>query len=217
MLERSCVPYQACNQSGDEATAHGCRAAVGAKQQLGRELVRSFAVFGTDCTHRRAFTAVSTVCLFVSACIFSTPSVASTIASSLGVYPYPRHNQSAAQQSKDESACYDAALQRTGINPHLSAAATPQPAAKVEGRGIRGAAGGAAVGAAIGAIAGNAGAGAGAGAVAGVVRGTRTQNAANANAQKQAQAEAQAQHAQRMNAFTRAFSACLDAKGYSVK
>jgi len=180
--------------------------------------VRSFVISRSNWMHRQVFTAVSAAYLFISACIFPSPSLGSTsISSSLGVYPYPQHDQSAAQQSKDESSCYQAALQRTGINPHLSAAATPRPVANAEGGGLRGAAGGAAVGAAIGAIAGNAGAGAGAGAVAGVVRGRRTQNAANANAQAQAQAETQAQHAQRMNAFTRAFSACLDAKGYSVK
>jgi hypothetical protein len=47
----------------------------------------------------------------------------------------PNTTKALLNNREDESACYEAALQRTGINPHLSAAATPQPAAKVEGGG----------------------------------------------------------------------------------
>ncbi len=118
----------------------------------------------------------------------------------LGVYVYPRNGQSESQQAAAESQCYTSAEQQTGVYPN-GGAPTPQP-----GGAVKGAARGAAGGAAIGAIAGNAGAGAGAGAVAGAVRGRRV-----------AQSQSQAQHQQRMDALRRAFSACMDAKGYSVK
>jgi hypothetical protein len=81
----------------------------------------------------------------------------------------------------------------------------------------KGAAGGAAGGAAIGAIAGDAGTGAAIGATAGAVRGRRQQKKANKQAEQQAQQQGQAQQQQRLDTFRRAFSACLDSKGYSVK
>ena len=77
---------------------------------------------------------------------------------------------------------------------------------------------------AIGAIAGDARKGAGAGAVAGTMRGGMQQRQANASAQKQAAAKQQkeeeelkAAHAQGLDTFQRAFEACMDARGYSVK
>ncbi len=133
----------------------------------------------------------------------------------LGTYVYPKNGQSADQQSKDETACYTSAEQKTGYYPY----GQPQPVAAATGSGgaVRGAARGAAAGAAIGAVAGDAGQGAAIGAVTGVFAGRRQQNAANAQAQAQAQEQAQAQHAQHMDAIRRAYGACLDAKGYSVK
>jgi hypothetical protein len=126
--------------------------------------------------------------------------IASMATSMLGVYIYPKSGQNASQQALAESECYSSAEQKTGVYPN-GGAPTPQP-----GGGVRGAARGAAGGAAIGAIAGNAGAGAGAGAVAGAIRGRQI-----------TQAQAQGQHQQRMDTLRRAFSACMDAKGYSVK
>ena len=126
--------------------------------------------------------------------------IASMVTSVLGVYVYPRNGQSASEQAAVESQCYSSAQQKTGVYPN-GGAPTPQP-----GGLVRGAARGAAGGAAIGAIAGNAGAGAGAGALAGAVRGRQAMHA-----------QAQAQHQQRMDTLRRAFSACMDSKGYSVK
>jgi len=46
----------------------------------------------------------------------------------------------------------------------------------------------------------------------------KQQAAANTAAQQQQQeAQASAAHAQNLDAFKRAFSACMDARGYSVK
>jgi hypothetical protein len=85
------------------------------------------------------------------------------------MFAFPRNNQSADQQLKDESDCYGMARQRTGIDTQAPvptgpsaeeiAAAQKQAAdnaPKAQGGRLRGAARGAAGGAAIGAIAGNA-------------------------------------------------------------
>jgi hypothetical protein len=57
---------------------------------------------------------------------------------------------------------------------------------------------------------GDAGTGAAAGATAGAVRGRRQQTKANKAAEQQAQQQG-------LDTFRRAFSACMDSKGYSVK
>ena len=159
----------------------------------------------------------------------------------IGVFVFGKNGQNPDQQLKDESECYGAAKQMTGIDPKAPAAAgktAEQTAAEqkeaaknadqAKGARAAGAARGAAGGAAIGAIAGNAGKGAGAGAVAGTMRGGMQQRQANAAAQKQAAAQTSAKqqkedeqlkaaHAQGLDTFQRAFEACMDARGYSVK
>jgi hypothetical protein len=137
-------------------------------------------------------------------------------AARLGVFPYPKKNQNAGQQQKDENECYGWAKQQTGIDP----AAPPPPPAEAKqakGGGAKGAAGGAAGGAAIGAIAGDAGKGAAIGATAGAVRGRRQQKKANKQAEGQAQAAAGQQQQQTLDTFKKAFGGCMDGRGYSVK
>src|SRR3954451_23900453 len=127
---------------------------------------------------------------------------------SIGMFAYPKNNQAAEQQSKDENECFASAKQNSGVDP-----STPPPAAKsaeqkaaeqkaaadnapkAHGGRAKGAAKGAAGGAAIGAIADDeAGKGAGAGAVAGSMRGASKQRKANAaSSQQAAQQTAQAQ------------------------
>ena len=159
----------------------------------------------------------------------------------IGVFVFGKNGQNPDQQLKDEGECYGAAQQMTGIDPKAPAAAgktAEQKAAEqkaaatnanqAKGGRAAGAARGAAGGAAIGAIAGDAGKGAGAGAVAGTMRGGMQQRQGNAAAQKQAAAQAAAKqqkeeeelkaaHAQGLDTFQRAFEACMDARGYSVK
>lgn len=162
-------------------------------------------------------------------------------AQNIGMFAFPKTGQNADQQLKDESECYGMAKQRTGLDPQKPAPTGPtseqvQAAQKeaaanadqVKGARVAGAARGAAGGAAIGAIAGNAGKGAGAGAVAGTMRGGAAQRAANAQAQQIAAGRAKAKlekeheqeilaHKEGLDTFQRAFSACMDARGYSVK
>src|SRR5208282_3109320 len=160
-------------------------------------------------------------------------------AKSIGVFAYPRNQQNADQQIKDESDCYGSARQNTGINPQTPPPTGPtaqqQQAAQQEaaqqakqdvskGGTIKGAAGGAAGGAAIGAIAGDAGKGAAIGATVGAVAGRRKQRMKEEQAKQQAaqqtaqgQQQTQAQSQAGISTFKRAFSACMDARGYSVQ
>src|SRR5262245_35242143 len=137
----------------------------------------------------------------------------------LNLFVYPGSGQDAAKQSQDENECYTWARQQTGIDP----TATPAPAAPVEkqrGGAVKGAARGAAGGAAVGAIAdGDDGAGDGAaiGATAGAVRGRRQQKKANKQAEAQAKETAKTQDAQTKETFKKAWGACLEGRGYSVK
>ena len=135
---------------------------------------------------------------------------------SIGLFVNPKNSQTPEQQAEDEKACYATAQQQSGIDP-TAPAAPPTEADKKQGGGAKGAAGGAAGGAAIGAIAGDAGTGAAIGATAGAVRGRRQQKKANKQAEQQAAEQSQAQEQQKLDTFRRAFSSCIDAKGYSVK
>lgn len=144
----------------------------------------------------------------------------------LGLFVYPGSSQDPAQQGKDQDECYAWARQQTGIDP----TAAPKPAAEAEkqrGGAVKGAARGAARGAAVGAVSDerhvgdegslDAGEGAAAGATAGAVRGRRAQKKANKQADKQAQQTAQAQDTQTKDTFKKAWGACLEGRGYSVK
>ncbi len=168
---------------------------------------------------------------------------ASSPAKSIGLFAYPKNQQSADQQLKDENGCYGSAREQTGIDPQAPPPSAPsaeeQQAAQKQaaqqaaastpkGGAVKGSAKGAAGGAAIGAIAGDAGTGAAVGATAGAVRGRRQQKKAQkaagqqaaqqtAQTQQQTQAQANAQHQGAVDTFNRAFSACMDARGYSVK
>jgi len=144
------------------------------------------------------------------------PAQMATPASSVGLFVYPKNKQSASQQTNDESACYQSAKTQSGVDP-VAPPPAAEEAAKAKGGGAKGAAGGAAGGAAIGAIAGDAGTGAAIGATAGAVRGRRQQKKANKQAEQQAASGANAQHQAALDSFKRSMSACLDARGYSVK
>ena len=174
----------------------------------------------------------------------SSPGLAgSSPAKGIGLFAYPKKQQSADQQLKDETECYSSAKQQTGVDPQPPPPAAPtaeeQKAAQEQaakqaagstpkGGAVKGSAKGAAGGAAIGAIAGDAGTGAAIGATAGAVRGRRQQKKAQkeagqqaaqqtAQAQQQSQAQTQAAYQGALDTFKRAFSACMDARAYSVK
>ncbi|MCC7211058.1 MAG: hypothetical protein IT451_04310 [Candidatus Brocadia sp.] len=124
---------------------------------------------------------------------------------------YPAKGQSQEQMEKDKFDCYSWAKQQTGVDPMVASAASQHPAGS-QGSTVRGAARGAAVGAGIGAIAGDAGKGAAVGAAFGGLRGHRQRREAEQIQQHQA-----AQSNQRIDEYNRAYSACLESKGYTVK
>ena len=114
------------------------------------------------------------------------------------VFVAPNKGQSKDQQSKDTAECKQTATEQA-----------PPAGAPEGGHGRNtagGAAKGAAAGAAVGAIAGDAGTGAAAGAAVGGVKGRRDSKKGQAAAQGGAQ-----------NDWARAFSACMESRGYSVK
>src|ERR1700745_1823780 len=127
------------------------------------------------------------------------PAPTFSVAEKIGMFVYPKNNQSRDQQLRDELDCYNQVQQQTGINPDTAPpsgpssgqeqAAQDQAAAQApqaQGGRVRGAARGAAGGAMVGAIAGDAGKGAAAGAGVGTMRGGRGQREGNAGAKQKA-------------------------------
>ena len=138
------------------------------------------------------------------------------------MFIYPKEGQSNEQMEQDKYACYGWAKKQTGFDPMEVPKATAPPPSKGRKKGglLKGAAGGALLGAGIGAIAGDTGKGAAIGAVSGgVFGGARRQNQKKqeAHAEQQWEQEQASQYAQRRNQYDRAYSACLEARGYTVK
>ena len=119
-------------------------------------------------------------------------------------YVYPAKGQSPQQQQQDMAQCQGWAMQQSGVNP-----GAPPPPPSGGGQVAGTAARGAAVGAVGGAIGGNAGKGAAIGAATGaLVGGMRRRDERRA---------AEASQAQASDAYNRAYAACLEGRGYTVK
>ncbi len=141
-----------------------------------------------------------------------------SISSGLGLFVFPAEGQDAKQQEADEVYCFSWAKQQTGFDPlNPTQVQAAQVDRSADGSAVVGAAGGAAAGAAIGAIAGDAGKGAGIGAVVGGLRGRRAKVAGDARQQQANEQAAAAAEQQMRNDYNKAFSACMEAKGYTVK
>lgn len=142
----------------------------------------------------------------------------SSIGSSIGVFIFPAKDQDQATQDADEVACFSWAKTQTGFDPmNPTQVQAEQVDRSADGSAVVGAAGGAAAGAAIGAIAGDAGEGAAIGAILGGIRGRRAKKYGDAKQQQQNDAAARAQEQKMMEDYKKAFSACMEAKGYTVK
>ncbi len=141
-----------------------------------------------------------------------------SMSASLGLYAFPANGQTKEVQDADEMACYNWAKQQSGIDPinppEVQAAAVDT---SPDGTAVRSAARGAAAGAAIGAIAGDAGKGAAIGAAAGGMGGIRAKRMGDAQQQQQNAQAADAQEKAMMDSFKKAFTACMEGKGYTVK
>ena len=139
-------------------------------------------------------------------------------AQQLGVFVYPAKNQPPVQQQAEEKECYGWAQQQSGIDPTAPPPPPPAPEQKTaDGSALKGAAVGAAAGTAIGAIAGETGEGAAIGAVAGALRGRRMKNEKDKQQQQAHQQQVAAQQTHVQETFKKAYGACLEGKGYTVK
>ena len=152
----------------------------------------------------------------ISVFLFAGPTLASDF------FIYPTKGQSKDRQSKDEYECHSWSVGQTNFDPtkpYRASTAAPQQEAQ-QGGLVRGAGRGAAVGAVGGAIGGDAGKGAAIGAATGALfGGMRRRDQQNREAQAQANWEAQqaAELRQKRSTYNRAFTACLEGRGYTVK
>lgn len=130
-------------------------------------------------------------------------------------YVYPAKGQSKEQTEQDKFQCYNWAKGETDFDPmQMPTASTPPPTQEPQKGGVLR---GAAAGAVIGQIADDkAGEGAAIGALFG---GARRRNLVRQEEYKREQWEQQQanQYANARNQYNRAYVACLEARGYSVK
>ncbi len=143
---------------------------------------------------------------------------AKSLGQTLGLFVFPAKNQDKKTQDTDEAACYKWAQQQTGVDPMNPPKVEAKKANRnPDGSMIIGGARGAAAGAAIGAIAGDAGKGAAIGAVVGGLRGRRARLMGDQLEQAANNQAAAEQEKKLMDNFKKAFTACMEAKGYTVK
>lgn len=130
------------------------------------------------------------------------------------IFVFPKNNQTKDQQDQDEFSCYKWAKEQTGFDPNkpVEQAATQAP----KGGAASGAAKGAAVGAIGGAIGGDAGKGAAVGAGVGAAAGAHKRRKGEKQ-QEAAQQQAAKQQEANVEGYHRAFGACMEGKGYTVK
>ncbi len=129
-------------------------------------------------------------------------------------FVFPKSGQTKEQQEQDEFTCYKWAKEQTGFDPNkpVEQAAAPAP----KGGAASGAAKGAAVGAIGGAIGGDAGKGAAVGAGVGAAAGAHKKRKGEKQ-QEAAQQQAAKQQEASVEGYQRAFGACMEGKGYTVK
>ncbi len=153
------------------------------------------------------------VCLFLAA----------GSASAQEMFIYPNEGQTGAQQEQDKFECYGWAKSNTGFDPMAPPVATAPPPKKQQAKGGagRGALRGLALGTAVGAIKGSGGkqARATGAAVGGLVGGMRRsdqkrQEEADLKAWEQDQV---ASYQRNRNNYNRAYGACLEGRGYTVR
>lgn len=146
--------------------------------------------------------------------LFTFTAVSTGLAAAADVFVFPKSGQTKEQQEQDEFTCYKWAKEKTGFDPNKpveqAAAAAPQ------GGAVSGAAKGAAVGAIGGAIAGDAGKGAAVGAGVGAAGGALKRRQGEKQQQATQQQAAKQQEAN-VDGYQRAFGACMEGKGYTVK
>ena len=151
-----------------------------------------------------------------------TGAVVNMPASASDIFIYPSKGQSKEQQNMDRYQCHIWAAEQSGFDPSTAGIAVPtEPSQQAKKSNTLGSAfKGAALGAAVGAIAGkNVGEAAAIGAGAGVL-GSGLKSRRNQKKQQKAlqteQAQAKAQLEAGNASYTRAITACLTGRGYTV-
>jgi len=134
---------------------------------------------------------------------------------------FPAEGQSEEQMEKDKFSCYQWAKNETGFDPmKVPTASTPPPQQQAKGGG---AGRGAVVGAGAGALIKSGGSrskGAAYGALAGGLLGgarTQSQKRSDEEARKKWEQDQAREYAHKRNTYNRAYSACLESKGYTVR
>ncbi len=135
--------------------------------------------------------------------------LATAAAAQQDVYVYPADGQAPAQQALDEKECRQWATEQTGYDPYYSYAGQEDGKGKVAKNTAIGAAGGAAGGALLGEIIGSK---PGIGALAGGALGGLLGNRKGKKSKQEVRNETAAHRID----YTRALTACLEARGYSV-
>ncbi len=135
---------------------------------------------------------------------------------------YPAKGQSQEQTEKDKFECYNWAKKDSGFDPMAAPRTQSAPPAREKqvagagGTALAGAAGGALVGALTGNTKRGALIGGGSGALIGGMR-RNDQKQRETHAQQSWEQQETANYAQGRNNYNRAYSACLEGRGYSVK
>ncbi|MFT4520143.1 MAG: hypothetical protein ACI9JM_002543 [Halioglobus sp.] len=158
--------------------------------------------------------------LIAMAIMVAAPQInAEPMVASMGVYVYPAAEQAPEQQSKDDYECFNSAKEMSHydpMNPPEVVAVAPEQGPS--GARLKGAARGAAGGAIIGEIANDdAGDGAAVGATLGALRGGRQSRQQKSQQAAAAEQAVETESAAMVDQFKNAYSACMEARKYSVK
>ncbi len=135
---------------------------------------------------------------------------------------YPAKGQSQEQIEKDKFDCYTWAKKETGFDPMATPQASSPPPKQQQPTTStgRGAVRGGVAGLAIGSLSGNAGKGAAIGAVGGGLIGgarKRNQQSQQQQAEQQWAQQETTQYSKKRESYNRAYGACLQGKGYTVR
>jgi hypothetical protein len=132
-----------------------------------------------------------------------------------GLFIFPNNDQNQNQQDQDEMQCMRAARDQSGFDPMATPTAT-SALPQTQGGLVRGAGRGAVLGAAVGSVSGDTRQGARYGAAGGGVFGGMRR--ADSNQQQQQWAREQSLNYQNnRNSWNRAFTACMESRGYTVR
>jgi hypothetical protein len=157
--------------------------------------------------------------------VFGVALSAASAASAAEHYVYPQKGQSPQQQEKDQFECYGWAKGQSGFDPMAPPTTRTGPPKREGGSVAGGAAGGAVAGAAVGTVAGairgkqvgkSAAVGAGTGGLMGGMgaAGRNAKDEQNLRDWEQREATTYMRH---RSEYNRAYAACLEGRGYTVK